>query len=379
MKTHGKEKANPSLSGCGDRAHGLIDSIRTGESSVLGRRDRVYSRRCFALSNQPDNELDSLRQEIAHLQSRVAQMREIGDAYEQAEENERVSAQKIDDMQRLLKRALESQRRQMGEISRIISRFLPHNFPVIRELAIAANCRPCADVGGDYYDVVQMEDGRVALLMADIAGHGASAAVAMATTRALFRAALLEASREIGPSLIMQKLSQWFQNQLEPEQFVTMWLGIWDDESSTLRVASAAHPPAVIWRMNQDPKYLEVDNGLPVGLAGIDPMEYSESELKLNPGDQVFLYTDGWIESASRSGEFLDGQKFLEFLENAYGQPVSQIPTVLFMEFERHAAGSRIRDDVSLLVFSRVDSKGGQPSTAQMPKFAESPIKPSEP
>jgi serine phosphatase RsbU (regulator of sigma subunit) len=302
-----------------------------------------------------EEEIVRLRQQIAALHVQLEQAREVGMAVAEAMEQDRLLQKKLDETQEALHRAHQANRRELEEIARIISRFLPHEFPPVAGLRVAAHCRPCHNFGGDIYDVVPLADGRVAICMADVAGHGASAMVAMATARALLRAALQEAHRAIGPADILLKLSHWFQNQLEPEQFVTMWLGVWNPADEILRYASAAHPHAVLWRCDGGPEFLEAPYGLPLGLAAVPPEPYDECSTPFEVFDRVFLYTDGWTESTSVDGRMLEGEAFLDFIANAYGQPLQQVSPVLFMLLERHAANSRIRDDVSLLVFDRVE------------------------
>ncbi|MEQ8818639.1 MAG: PP2C family protein-serine/threonine phosphatase [Sumerlaeia bacterium] len=259
------------------------------------------------------------------------------------------------ELQRRLKDVLSASQRQLGEIARVHSRFLPNRFPILGGLGFAANCRPCADVGGDFYDVFELRDGRVAFCMADVSGHGAMAAISMATTRALLRTALIEAEPVDQPSDVLARLSYWFGPQLDDEQFVTMWLGIYDPPTCLLSYASAAHPSAILWRKEKDdPEYIPVEPTVPLGISGIVPPPAEDGMLKLKPGDRVLLYTDGWTETPSRTGEVLDGERFLEFFANTQGQMLAHVPLMMFMDFERHAVGTRIRDDLSLLVMDRV-------------------------
>lgn len=301
------------------------------------------------------DELQRLRKENAALRAQLVQMEEIGKAFEQIRHEEMAASAKVQEMQESLRRAHAVNRTELEKIAKVISRFLPHTFPSAGGLRFGCQCRPCHHFGGDIYDVVPLVDGRVAVCMADVAGHGAQAMVAMATARSLLRAALQETTAGIDAADVLLKLSHWFQNQLESDQFVTMWLGIWTPGDEMLRFASAAHPPAVLWRKGSDLEYIETQFGFPLGMAGIEPEEYVQSEFHLGVGDRVFLYTDGWNESPSRAGELLEDERFLDFLGNTFGLPVEQVCAALFMLLERHAANSRIRDDVSLLVFDRAE------------------------
>lgn len=299
--------------------------------------------------------ISNLEDQLSELRGQLSQMAEIGDALSGAEQAGRAEVESLRESHTMLRRALSVTRRQLNEIAGAVARFLPHSFPLQCGLHAAATCRPCADVGGDFYDVYPTRDGRLAVLMADVAGHGARAAMMMAASRALLRTALAEAPEGAGPAEILFTTARFLQYEVEPEQFLTAWLGIWDPRAGTLRCASAAHPPAVLWRRGGRPEFFRCEVGLPLGLTGIPPVLGGETALQLDKGDRIFLYTDGWTESESASGATLEGQDFLEFLENATEQPLGYVPTILFHEFERHTANSRIRDDVSLLVFERVE------------------------
>lgn len=227
-------------------------------------------------------------------------------------------------------------------------------FEDVAGLAFAAQCRPSADVGGDFYLVLPLSDGRVAIAIADVSGHGAKAAVATATSRALIHTALREISPEEGPSIILARVSSWLQDQLDTEQFVTMWLGFWDLGTEELVYSSCAHHPAVLSRSPGELTYLPQETGLPVGISGIDPDPPPQHVINLEVGDRVMLYTDGWVESPSATGEILEGDRFLEFLADAEGQPLDQLTLFLFTQFEHFVANTCISDDVTFVAFDRL-------------------------
>ena len=251
------------------------------------------------------------------------------------------------------RRAYEAKRREMDKIAEVHSRLLPPRYEPAANLAFAAQCRPSADVGGDFYLVMPLVDGRVAILIADVSGHGAKAAVATATSRALLHTALLEIQPDHGPAHILKKVSHWLQDQIDDEQFVTIWMAIWDPTTNILTHSSCAHHPAIIWRKGEQPVFLEQDTALPVGLSGVPPTLPSERQITMGVGDRIFVYTDGWVETASRDGKLLEGPDFLEFIAESEGQPLDQLPLFLFTQFEHFAANTSISDDVTLLAFER--------------------------
>lgn len=254
-----------------------------------------------------------------------------------------------------LKSAYDGQRRQLNQMAAAVQRYLPSSYPEMGGLLVAGSCRPCADLGGDFFDAVELRDGRIAVTMADVSGHGAVAAILMASSRALLRASLAEISPSEGPAAVMYRLARWLSSEFLETEFVTMWLGIYDRDAGTLRYAAAAHPTAIIWRRGEpDPVYLHSENGIPLGLAGLDPERPPEHEIEFREGDRLFLYTDGWTESPSRDGVLLEGPALLDLFANSAGQTVDMVPLMLFTELDRHLADSRIRDDISLLVVDRL-------------------------
>lgn len=256
---------------------------------------------------------------------------------------------------RTFKLAFDAKRREMEQIARMHARFVPHSIPPAAGLEFVPICRPCADVGGDFYQVLEIVGGRVAICMADVSGHGALAALAASTLRALLFASLREATSSEGPGDVLFRLARWFQGQLGEEQFATAWLGFWNPGTEVLTYASGAHPQAVLMPGGAAPRFLEHPPGLPIGIEGIEPEKLQEREVSLDVGDRFFLYTDGWTETQSARGDVLEGPEFLDFLGNSEGQPIQATPALLFMEFERHAANARVRDDLTMLVIDRVE------------------------
>ncbi len=241
---------------------------------------------------------------------------------------------------------------QIKEIKTLQADFLPHQFPILGGLAFTAFCRPCIEVGGDYYDVFTLPDGRVCITMADVTGHGARAAVCMAMTRSLTRAAASQMTRNHDPAWMLQRLNSWLCDQLADSQFVTMWLGLWDPQTGRLQYSRAGHPSGILWPAEKDPILLEDPGVPPLGLFSYIQPPPVES-LEIPPGCRFVLYTDGWSESFDPNGQIYDDAGFLASLKSAAGLSLEQIPEVLLRRLQEFVQGEPLDDDISLLIFER--------------------------
>jgi anti-sigma regulatory factor (Ser/Thr protein kinase) len=184
-------------------------------------------------------------------------------------------------------------------------RLLPERLPQIPGLGFAVRYIPATEattVGGDWYDVFQLPDGRVALAIGDVVGHGITAASLMGELRTAMRVYALEYGR---PGEAMRKLAR-FVSARGIESMATCAYATFDPESSTLSLASAGHPPPVLVT-SAGAQFLEHRGGPPLGAK--TEHTYEETELEVEPGGILLLYTDGLIE---RRGRLLtEGQEAL--------------------------------------------------------------------
>jgi len=261
----------------------------------------------------------------------------------------KASAERLAQLQERLGEAQARVDRQIREIAGLQESFLPARFPSSGGLSFAALCRPCAEIGGDYYDVFPMADDRVCIAMADVTGHGARAAVCMAMTRSLTRAAASFAGPGDGPGALLSRINTWLCEQLGEFQFVTMWLGLWDPEKSELHYARAGHPVGILVPVGLHPALLS-DSGVPP--LGLFPSQEPPPEdvLPLHIGDRLFLYTDGWTDSLNAEGNPLGVDGFMAAVEDTDGLALESVPLALYYQLERFLANAALLDDASLLI-----------------------------
>jgi anti-sigma regulatory factor (Ser/Thr protein kinase)/uncharacterized protein YigA (DUF484 family) len=177
-------------------------------------------------------------------------------------------------------------------------RLLPTELPEIPNVGFAARYIPAAEastVGGDWYDVFQLRDGRVAIAVGDVAGHGVWAASLMGELRTALRVYAMETPR---PSLVLSKLSR-FVSERGLESMATCSYAILDLDRAAITVASAGHPPPLLITADGT-RFIEQSAGPPLG--GRMHFAYEEADFRVEPAEILKLYTDGLIE---RRGELL--------------------------------------------------------------------------
>lgn len=179
---------------------------------------------------------------------------------------------------------------------RIQTSILPRRLPSIAGLQLAARYEPMTAVAGDFYDFLPVGDHGVAILVADVSGHGVPAALIASMLKVAFAA---QADHARDPARILSQLNATLAGQLDG-QFVTAACAFIDVEARNITYAGAGHPPALLVRGNGEVSEL-VENGLLMGI--FSQAEYRNIEAPFQAGDRLVLYTDGIIEATLADGE----------------------------------------------------------------------------
>jgi serine phosphatase RsbU (regulator of sigma subunit)/anti-sigma regulatory factor (Ser/Thr protein kinase) len=177
------------------------------------------------------------------------------------------------------------------EVARLIQQnFLPRELPDLPGWQIAAYYRPAREVGGDFYDVIPLPDGRVAFVVGDVTDKGVPAALVMSATRSVLRAS---AGRLIEPGAVLERVNDHLCPDMPEKMFVTCLYGVLDPATGHLRFANAGHDLPYV--KTADGVIELRARGMPLGL--MPGMDYEEKEATLEPGDSVLLHSDGVVEA----------------------------------------------------------------------------------
>jgi PAS domain S-box-containing protein len=222
--------------------------------------------------------------------------------------------------------------------------FLPASLPEIPGVRVHAAYMPGtveSEIGGDWYDVFRLPDGRVAISVGDVVGHGLQAAVIMGQVRQSIRAAALDGH---SPSMVLIRASSVLRLTYEIEGMATAIYGVFDPVGCAFTYATAGHPAPVLATPDGDIEVLAA-GGLPLGAQTLRPQ--GDTTLALAPGSLLLLYTDGLVESTK---DVLAGERALMAAVRAEWQASSADPARAILE--RMLGGRRPLDDIAMLALA---------------------------
>ena len=241
----------------------------------------------------------------------------------------------------------EAERRQAREleIAQEVQRgLLPQQPPVLRTLACAGACCQARAVGGDYYDFLDLGDGRLGLVLADISGKGISAALLMANLQAYVRSRFSLARGDL-PELL-RSLNAYLFESSPSSRYATLFFGRYDDNSGRLVYANCGHNPPLVVRCDGTTAWLQPTAPV-VGL--FDQWSCTIAELEIRKGDTLVLYTDGVTDAMDDDGNFFGEERLVELVKRNTRASAGALLETLIDEVTRFS-GKVQEDDLTLVI-----------------------------
>ncbi len=238
--------------------------------------------------------------------------------------------------------------RDMSTAGKIQMGMLPKKFPVRKEFDVSAFILPAKMVGGDFFDFIELENDRVALVIADVSGKGLQASLYMSQAKALFNVFALSG---YSPDKIIEKTNAYLtSNAGFLRYFVTAWVGILDLRTGMLFYTNAGHNPPCI---AIDGKPYELMSSRVNFVVGGKPfVKYLENQIKLKPGDKIFLYTDGVTEAKNEEELFYTEQALLDVLNTRPDASSSETIERVKESLNKYSGNAEQYDDITMLAFS---------------------------
>lgn len=305
--------------------NGLIVPIVENNGGVLGG--------VFVLKREDFGEVMDYLAAVQSLAAQIASALQRIEVYDQTLESEKMA-------------------RELEVAGQIQSSFLPDKAPAVDGWDISAVLEPARQTSGDFYDFVDLDNGRLGIIVADVADKGTGAALYMALSRTLIRTYARQYPDN--PELSLQTANERIMEDTGSDQFVTLFFGILDTATGQLKYANAGHNPAYLFNIGGREALQKLGHtGIPLGM--FEDMGWRQDTLKLHPGALLVLYTDGVTEAQNTGGEENGEPRLLDELINGRQNSHSarNIAFHILDNIKQFAGEAPQTDDITLMILQR--------------------------
>jgi len=296
------------------------------DEAVRFATEEVPAEKKLTESIKNKDEIGKLAGSIDHMEEQVA--RYIDELTTATAEKERISTE-------------------LSLATRIQADMLPNVFPAFperREFDIYASMSPAKEVGGDFYDFFLIDHDHLGLVMADVSGKGVPAALFMMASKIMIQNIAMTG---VSPREILETTNNRICRNNQQEMFVTVWLGILDLRTGELKAANAGHEYPVVTRAEGHFELVKDKHGFVIG--GMEGVRYKEYEIQLDPGEELFLYTDGVPEATNARNELYGTDRMLEILNSNQGLEPEQVLKIVKADVDRFVGDAPQFDDLTML------------------------------
>jgi serine phosphatase RsbU (regulator of sigma subunit) len=253
----------------------------------------------------------------------------------------------IEAQRRAAAQKLEAERRVAQELEiakQVQARLFPQTLPQLRTLEYAGICIQAREVGGDYYDFLNLGRERLGFVIGDTSGKGIGAALLMANLQANLRSQSVMASDQ--PQQFLRSVNQLFFANTTDSAYATLVFAEYDDTSRRLRYANCGHYPGFLFRRDHSLERLD-STATVLGLFA--EWDCSLSEIQLCPGDTLALYTDGVTDTFNQAGEDFGEQRMIDAMWKHRELPIERMLTAIVDEIRQFSADEQ-HDDITLII-----------------------------
>ena len=220
-----------------------------------------------------------------------------------------------------LKKAHDRMKHDLDAAAEIQQKWLPDDLPKTDSIDMAWKFHPCDELAGDFLNIIQLNENEIGIYVMDVMGHGVQAALlSFSVSRNLSPMAgsdsiVLKSGQQdpVSPVEVLTNLNTLYPFLANNNRFFTLLYGILDLRDSRFRYACGGHPGPLIFSSDGQIQDL-TENSFPIGI--VEEADFEQAEIKLNPGDRMYLYSDGFIEETNTNGELFDINQFQESLKN---------------------------------------------------------------
>ena len=229
----------------------------------------------------------------------------------------------------------------------IQTRLLPKTNPQINGFDIASKSVPAKEVGGDYYDFIQIDENNIVICLGDISGKGMPAALLMANLQATLRGQALFTS---SAGECLTRANKLLYRSTDRQNYATLFYGILDSSNDTFRFSNAGHNPPIL--MNSDKKVIRLTKGGTV-LGFMEDFQFEEDSVNLKKGDTIIIYSDGIDEAFNIDDEEYGEENLLSIIKDVLSLDAEKIIENVFESVRFHVQDAPQSDDITIVVIKK--------------------------
>lgn len=236
------------------------------------------------------------------------------------------------------------------EIARQVHQsFLPVHLPTVSGIEVAAHCKAAFDVGGDYYDVIKVDDHRLAFVIGDVSGKGIQAAFFMTMVKGIVQSLVKEIPE---PIPLLTRMNRLFYDNARRGSFISVCYALADVRDGTVRYARAGHNPGILMRQGQNSVSLIRSQGIAIGLTrnSVFEQEMTEEKISMKPGDGLIFYTDGVTEAVNTGKQMYGEERLMTAIKENLEQPPGTLLKTIDTSVTRFTGSQSPNDDMTLLI-----------------------------
>ncbi len=256
---------------------------------------------------------------------------------------------------RMLSRLYNELEEELSMASEIQKKLMPQSFPEIKGYKFSVKYKPSQDIGGDFYDLIQLDENNCALAFADVSGHGIPAAL----LSTMFKVYLVTHSQHMHDTAeLMELLNELVVESFPSDKFISLFYMVIDGEKDVINYCKAAQEPAILVKKNGD--IIELgDESQVLGLFSKkdfpELLSFQQHTLKPEKGDKIFLYTDGINEAQNSSEEFYGIARLHKVLKNNCEYSAEKMLDMVYRDLKDFLEGLPMQDDLTLFAIEKVE------------------------
>ena len=224
---------------------------------------------------------------------------------------------------------------------------LPADCPEIEGYKIAARSTPAREVGGDFFDFINIGENKIGFVVADVTGKSVSGALVMSLSRSVFR---MVSGNELSVGEIMIRANRQIKKDIKSGMFVALLYAVLDTEDRTLEMCSAGQtqPIHLIAETGEAVLVETIGDTFPLGI--LDAADYQGTRVQLSPGDKIVFYTDGIVEAMNKKEEMYGFERLLDVIQASHAMDADSLLTEIISKVDTFVAGAEQHDDITVIV-----------------------------